>query len=309
MPVDTDRALLRERFGAQLQQYERVATPLIGLANPATRHCFVEQLVDSARRVAYPTVLLARKMGDAVADPRSTTFDPLRAAIHNIQIQNEEESFWLIFLFVHFGKSITSEWRLVRDCYAGPNGDPPWTWRRVSAPSSAFGVWLTDQAQQWTADGIKRHFGNHRKYESIKSTGQVVSSYVEWVTEAGSHKELIKTALVHGKGPGGAFDYLYRSMSAVHRFGRTARFDYLSMLAKLRLAPIRAGSGYLSGATGPLTGARLLFAGSKEAELSASQLEVLLVALGDALDAGQQELEDAICNWQKSPSRYRHFRG
>ena len=55
------------------------------------------------------------------------------------------------------------------------------------------------------------------------------------------------------------FDYLYRSMDAVASFGRMAKFDYLTMVAKLGLAPIEPGSTYMPGATGPLSGARLLF--------------------------------------------------
>jgi hypothetical protein len=43
-----------------------------------------------------------------------------------------------------------------------------------------------------------------------------------------------------------AFDALYRSMSDVARFGRTARFDYLTMVGKLGLAPIEPGSTYIS---------------------------------------------------------------
>ena len=48
-------------------------------------------------------------------------------------------------------------------------------------------------------------------------------------------------------------------MDALKRFGRTARFDYLTMVGKLGLANIAPGSPYMVGATGPLKGAALLF--------------------------------------------------
>jgi len=50
-------------------------------------------------------------------------------------------------------------------------------------------------------------------------------------------------------------------MNDVERFGRTAKFDYLTMVGKLGLAAIEPGSTYMQGATGPLKGARLLFGG------------------------------------------------
>ena len=100
-----------------------------------------------------------------------------------------------------------------------------------------------------------------------------------------------------------AFDDLYRGMS-VNSFGRTARFDYLTMVGKLGLSPIEPGSAYLSGATGPLTAARLLF-GTTDRPVD---LDRALVELDLTLNVGMQVLEDALCNWQKSPSVFKPFR-
>jgi hypothetical protein len=102
-----------------------------------------------------------------------------------------------------------------------------------------------------------------------------------------------------------AFDYLYRAMDAVQGFGRTARFDYLTMIGKLRLCAIEPGSAYLVGATGPLAGARLLF-GNNEGPRA---LDRRLITLDQYLGVGMQVLEDALCNWRKSPSRFAPFRG
>jgi hypothetical protein len=92
-------------------------------------------------------------------------------------------------------------------------------------------------------------------------------------------------------------------------FGRLAKFDFLTMLGKLGIAPIEPGSAYLSGATGPLSGARLLFGGNADAKLNARELDVRLVRLDNYLNVGMQVLEDSLCNWQKSPRKFISFRG
>jgi hypothetical protein len=98
-------------------------------------------------------------------------------------------------------------------------------------------------------------------------------------------------------------------MHAVRRFGRTARFDYLAMVGKLGLAQIEPGSAYIQGSTGPVVGARLLFGGRKNADLSALYLDQWLVEIDAELNVGMQVLEDALCNWQKSPVKFDRFRG
>ena len=95
----------------------------------------------------------------------------------------------------------------------------------------------------------------------------------------------------------------------VLRFGRLGKFDFLALLGRLNLAPIKPGSTYLAGATGPLRGARLLFGGSPTAQLNGTTLEEWLRELDAELDVGMQVLEDALCNWQKSPTNFEHFRG
>lgn len=93
-------------------------------------------------------------------------------------------------------------------------------------------------------------------------------------------------------------------MRAVARFGRTARFDYLTMLGKLGLAAIEPAFAYLENSTGPIRGARLLFGADETAAIP----ERWLVELDAKLSVGMQVLEDALCNWQKSPARFVPFR-
>lgn len=98
-------------------------------------------------------------------------------------------------------------------------------------------------------------------------------------------------------------------MGAVKRFGRTGKFDYLTMIAKVGISTIVADSTYMAEATGPLRGARLLFGGATSANISAAELEKKIQQLDAVLGVGMQVLEDALCNWQKSPGHFVKFRG
>lgn len=95
----------------------------------------------------------------------------------------------------------------------------------------------------------------------------------------------------------------------VFRFGRTAKFDYLTMLAKIGLVKIEADSAYMGAATGPVDGARLLFTGASTTDISRNDLDKWLLDLDLHLQVGMQVLEDSLCNWQKSPSEFKAFRG
>ena len=131
-----------------------------------------------------------------------------------------------------------------------------------------------------------------------------------WVGEPPQHHIRFDEALTAaGDGPEAAFGVLYRSMAAVHRFGRLARFDYLSMIGRVGLADIHPGKAYLQGSTGPLKGARLLFQPAGEPKLTAATLEDKAATLQFHLGVTFDVLEDALCNWQKSPAEFKRFRG
>ena len=129
--------------------------------------------------------------------------------------------------------------------------------------------------------------------------------------DTGNHGELFgHAAEITAHDQRRTFDYLYRSMQEVASFGRTGRLDYLTMIGKLELAAIEPGSTYMTGATGPLTGARLLFGAAAEVARP-KQIDGWLVELEAALglEMGMQILEDSLCNWQKSPAEFIPFRG
>jgi hypothetical protein len=310
---------LARQLDAGLRRFDRQKRPLRGIRATANREALVEQLVESIRRIRYVSVISKQDLSPLRADPSSDLFDPLKAAVLRNRQGEIDESFWLVFLFVHFGKNRRTGWRLARDIYGRLGGASPWNWARTSASPKRFRKWLeAHEATLRGGDGIARQFGNHRKYQSLSAasssgTGAAVESYVKWVSPPRSHPMLVQEAQnCVGGNPRKTFDYLYRSMNDVVSFGRTARFDYLTMIGKLGLAPIEPGSTYMQGATGPLSGARLLFGGKITAKLGWSDLDAWLVELEADLDVGihgMQVLEDALCNWQKSPKRFKPFRG
>lgn len=298
-----------KRLDTLLLEYA-AAFPLPGIADDIARSVLVEQLVESCRRVDFVTSIGDRDISPERANPHSQMFDPIRAAILKMRNDQTDEAYWLIFLAIHFGKHSQDGWELTRNVYGRLGGALNWTWAQVSANPAAFREWMaanSETLKQW-------RFGNHRKYESLDAasasgTPSIVESYVAWINPPRTHTAVVQNAQQQaGHDPGAMFDNLYQSMGAVRRFGRLARFDFLTMIAKVGLAAISPPVAYLTMATGPKRGARLLFGGSTNAAMSPKKLEKLLVDLDQELDVGQQVLEDALCNWQKSPLVFVPFR-
>lgn len=298
-----------DQLRACIQRHSMNLRPLPGVADPKRLESLVMQLVDSIHRVEFPGAIGRRDVSPRRSDPEDPEyFDPIRAAAFHLQKGDVDEASWLVFLFVHFGKHKKAGYRYARDVYGRLGKKPGWTWRAVARDVSGFLRWLDDHWEE-IRDRGPGGFGNHRKYESLKPaiTGAAVGSYVEWVLAGGGHESLFRDAIVADQGDGGrAFARLFAAMESVTRFGRTARFDYLTMIGKLGIAPIYPKTVELSGSTGPLKGARLLYGDDASPP---SLLEAWLSELDADLQVGPQALEDAICNWQKSPDCYVFFRG
>jgi len=311
----------RDRARAQhlvqaLMGYQSRLGSLPGLAGAGRLDALVAQFIDSLRRVEFAHHIRDARHDPARMDPASDLFDPLRAAVLRNRLGESDEAWWLVFLATHFGKHAVDGWRLTRDVYGKLGQDGLWDWATISRGPSAFRAWLiTNEATLRGSDGVSRRFSSHRKYESLqaasdKGTANVVASYVAWVAPPRTHADIVRE--LHkavGQDPQAGFAALYGSMNAVRRFGRLGKFDFLAMLGKLGIAPIDPGSTFLKGATGPLAGARLLFGGTPDADLSDHDLEAKLVGFGQESGLGAQVLEDALCNWQKSPNVYVRFRG
>lgn len=300
------------RLAAALKAYDAQTSPLPGIQDPASFECLVMQLLDSIRRVEFVKRLTRQRFDPAVADPASARFDPLKAAVFRSSQGHADDAVWLVFLAVHFGKHARHGWELTRHVYGRHGEQGLWDWQGISTDLDGFRRWLAAQ------NAVLRQFrfSNHRKYEGLDAhsrngTGSIVASFVDWVLAAGSLNQLVRAIHLRvGQNPTEVFDALYKDMRKVHRFGRLAKFDFLTLLGKLDLAPIAPGSAYIGdNATGPYLGIRLLVTGDRKGRLTRGQADAVYVELGRVLDIGMQELEDALCNWQKSPTRYEYFRG
>ncbi len=305
---------LAEELGTALESFVTNVHPLPGISAADSKQALIAQMLESLHRINYVPVILKREISEKRANPGSELFDPLKAAILKIRTGDIEEAFWLTFLYVHFGKNPKGGWRYVREIYGGRSDRVVWNWSAVSADCAAFRTWLDGNRAFLERKNPPGGFGNHRKYENLdamgdNASGAAIASYVNWVAPPRSHQQMVAHAVAHTSGNKfNVFDYLFRSMEAVRRFGRTAKFDYLAMLGKLELAPIAPGSAYMTGATGPLFGARLLFHGGRNAG-SVRELDTLLLRLDEYLKVGMQVIEDSLCNWQKSPRVFKAFRG
>lgn len=307
-------AILCETLSHRLLEFHRDVLPLPGVLGQNSASTRLEtltlQLVDSYRRVDHVANLRTRatKLGRNCTDPVHDSFDPLKAAIRFQAEGLVEEAFWMVFLYVHFGKHPKSGWHYARTIY-GQYEDYRWNWGRVSTDVRGFRSWLYAHQDYFKCCYNLHGFGNHRKYESLDAysnngTGAVVQSYVNWIGPPRTHEQLVDKFIAEANGdPSEAFDALYHTMDCVCRFGRLARFDYLCMIGKLGLAAITPGTTYLKGASGPLRGARLLFG----CGFTVQELEEHLCELGVVLGLGMQVLEDALCNWQKNPDEYQHY--
>ena len=272
----------------------------------ARLECLVKQIADSTQRINHITNLRNTIHSPICTDATREDFNPLKAAAYHSQNGNVDEAFWLVFLATHFGEDEhQSGHRLVKDVYCGLGNAVRWDWKRICSDPNGFRQWLKSNKDVLQKNG---RFGNHRKYESLldEHTGKTIASYIEWIGPAHKHLHFIN-GFCNGRKTNShiLFDALYKSMEAVWRFGRTGKFDYLSMVGKLGLADIEPGHPYLQDATGPLEGARLLFGNG----LSTKTLNTRLWELGLHLDLyfSMQALEDSICNWHKSPDDYISF--
>jgi hypothetical protein len=304
-PTRAKRMLRIERG---LEEFSTAKKKLLGIQDVSSRRTLAKQMVASLRRMDYTEILKQRPIDPRRVNPNDSLFDPERAAIFYSRSGNLDEAVWIIFLATHFGRHPRHGWRRLRDVYSGLE-KKTWSWKAVTEDVQAFRKWLsTNEAS------IRGAFGNHRKYESLsgssrKGTGEVVASYVEWIGPNHSHRERFGALIqAGGNDPHEIFDRFYRAMN-VAKFGRLGKFDFLALLGRLELAPINPGSTYLSGASGPLKGARLLFEANPSANVKISDLENWLIELDSYLNIGMQVMEDSICNWQKSPDRFVHFRG
>jgi hypothetical protein len=265
------------------------------------------QFIASIRREDYYKLVQAKPISANRANPNNPSFDAERAVAYHVQHGNVDEAAWLVFLMTQFARPAETGWQRLQDVY-GCLGQGIWDWRTVSANPKSFFKWI---ATNW--QNIRGKFGNHRKYESLRPDSnrpfaKIVQGYLDWIGGHGHQNKFGQLVRQAGNNPETIFDKFYRDLD-VPTFGRLAKFDYLSLLDRYHLFPGVPGSAYLNGATGPTRGAKLLIDGSVNGATSRKNLQMVLTDLDATLNVGMQVMEDALCNWQKSPNRFIHFEG
>lgn len=306
-PVDIVEATT---FKVRLADFIESIHPLPGIDDACSRDVFIGQLVESGRRRRYAVRLGTRRASSRVLDASSGAFNPLMGAVRMRDFGDFDNACWLVFLSVHFGRPKITGWSLVSEFYSKLGQGGVWDWASVQSDVNKVRTWLDDNQVDLKLRGGK--FGNHRKYESLNGssaggTGEVIETYLEWVD--GSHAKRLGDLMGGSSNPREAFGRIYPSLGEVVRFGRTARFDYLTMIGKLGIVDIEPDKAYLANASGPRVGAQLMLEGTTSSTSSSAVLEIGLSRLASHLEITFDVLEDALCNWQKSPTKFIAFRG
>lgn len=296
----------RQRIANELAA-AKGALGLSGLPNQGTIDTLALQFIASLRREDYYQAVQKKLVSAARANPNSPLFDAERAVAFHMQQGNVDEAGWLIFLMTHFARPVDTKWRRLQDVY-GRLGTGVWNWATVKENPAAFHSWIDAHWQQ-----IRGKFGNHRKYNSLNPNAAnpmrtTVDDYLAWIGPAGHAAFFANAVHAAGNDPHTIYDHLYHDMKVL-TFARLGKFDYLSLAGRYGLAPISAGSAYLKGATGPQSGARLLVDGSRKSTTPLGAIQGKLDALDARLNVGMAVMEDALCNWQKSPARFMHYLG
>ena len=303
----SNRQHVLDRIADRLAFYSGHVRYLPGISNPKASRILCYQILASIRREDYYVAIQKKSPSSRRADPHDEIFDPERAVVHHVRVGNIDEAAWLIFLMTCFSKPVSYGWQRLQDVY-GKLGHGVWDWQETSQDYEAFRSWLD---ANWR--NIGGRFGSHRKYETLnpaapRSFSSAVAGYLAWIGTHGHQKFLLDAVGYAGNDPTVIFDYLFRTMNVVS-FGRLGRLDYLAMIGRYSLAPISPGSAYLGQSTGPARGARLLFLGSRAARARNAELQSYLDELDSSLKVGMLVIEDALCNWQKSPTSFVHFKG
>lgn len=280
---------------------------LKGLTDEAVTSVLAWQFVASLRREDYYRLIQRKPISAQRADPNNPDFCAERAVAYHKQQGNLDEACWLLFLMTHFAKRPDTGWLRLQSVY-GKLGDGVWDWSSVKDDPAHFYRWLEENWQN-----VPGSFGNHRKYESLRPDAnrpmrRVVEQYLHWIGPVGHNAFFSDAIRKAGNNPETIFEYLYNSMDVIS-FGRLAKFDYFSLLGRYDLVSINAGSAYLNGATGPVRGARLLLDGDPTSKSKVPDLQAKLDTLDLVLGTGMSVMEDALCNWQKSPSLFVHYMG
>ena len=293
-----------------LEYFSNNELQLVGLDTQVKKHVLILQIIDSIRRIEYLRITSVRARSNSLYTPYSGSFEPFGGAAALHKVGQVDEAYWLVYLATHFGKHKIDTWNLTEDFYGRFGQGGTWSWADASQDPLAVSNWLEQIYPGLTRAGRSRRFGNHRKFETLKpgpkGTGYAIETYVRWINQYGSHEGLIQSAQKQvGQNPAEVYAYIYKDLDNVAKLGRLGKFDFLCNLSNLLIAPIVPDKAYIVGSTGPKDGAKLLLGD----HLGNTELENACAKMAEGLTVSPQVIEDALCNWQKSSSRYVYFRG
>ncbi|PNK59485.1 hypothetical protein [Psychrobacter sp. FDAARGOS_221] len=264
------------------------------------------QLLDSIEQQQQIEVLFNQSIPQTCCDPKSPDFDPIKAIVL-LKDSDYDEACWLCFLLIYTNDSEDNDWAFMRLLYGALGlSESKLTWQFITQQVSSVDEVLQDVSEALASHHPKPKFGHHRAYESLAQLPAVFNSYIGFIGEQGGHRALFKPESNRAKSNKAEadktayFQTLYTLIRQnIYRFGRLSTFEYLCLLGKMDLADVAPDSCYIAEASGPKRGAKLLFG-----MLNNEQLDAHAVGLADYLDVGYQQMEAAICHWQKSPKRY-----
>lgn len=257
-----------------------------------------KQTVDSIRRIEiYKTYRVKSQQADNLGLEYFHTSNPFILAQRSSLLPKQRV--WIIYLATYFGKSNKSNWNLFQR----------------SAFDKNKNLFIIDdilEKKNYYYDYLESFdffnnsaYSNHRKYtkKSLKGINGVFHS-MDYFLDNISNFVFSEYR---------TFDEVYKLSHNIPNFGRMAAFDFTASLAKCELNVMEPKSLYLHGSSGPIDGLNKLL------KISNNNTIINNYEFGDDLLKWfvenseikfiAQVLEDAICNWQKSPLTYKKYFG
>lgn len=214
---------------------------------------------------------------------------------------SSEDKAWFLYLATYFGKSAKSKWELFKRAAFDLDNN-------LISVSTV----LRDREKYYRhlhhIDFFRNAtFSNHRKYTVKKLEG-----YNGFIKSA---NHFLDNLLMFVPPNDISFDEMYRLSLEIPNFGRMAAFDFTASFCKCDLNVEEPKSMYLINSTGPLAGlgdflalsGKKIFSKEEKVKLGNNLLNWFLSNSHIYMVA--QVLEDAICNWQKSPRKYVRYFG
>ncbi len=259
-----------------------------------------KQTIDSIRRVEiYKTYLQRANNAEKNRHSYYSTNNPFTLAQRSSL--SLETRIWCVYVATYFGKSNASKWTLFNRSVFRPDKSLI-SFEDIIENREQYFDYLRDLN---LFEGS--NYSNHRKYtkKSLDGSKGVLNSFDFLIDGIGQFRFVSPTS----------FDTTYRNALAIPNFGRMAAFDFTSSLCKCGLNVQEPESMYHKYSTGPLAALKeiLKLAGirnppqSLQVDFGRDLLEWFSTHSSIYMIA--QVLEDAICNWQKSPRSYGRYFG